>query len=51
MGFQTLLIAFVADLLAANRKLLEDVRYKLGALQQRRDARPTADERGTEGHE
>lgn len=29
MGFQTLLIAFVADLLAANRKLLEDVRYRL----------------------
>lgn len=29
MGFQTLLIAVVADLLAANRKLLEDVRYRL----------------------
>ncbi len=29
MGFQTILIAFVADLLAANRKLLEDVRYKV----------------------
>lgn len=28
MGFQTLLIAVVADLLAANRKLLEDVRLK-----------------------
>lgn len=28
MGFQTLLIAFVADLLAANRKLLEDIRFK-----------------------
>ncbi|MBB3225861.1 glycosyltransferase involved in cell wall biosynthesis [Luteibacter sp. Sphag1AF] len=28
IGFQTLLIAFVADLLAANRKLLEDVRYR-----------------------
>lgn len=27
MGFQTLLIAFVADLQAANRKLLEDIRY------------------------
>ncbi len=31
MGFQTLLIAFVADLLAANRKLLEDVRFRLQA--------------------
>ncbi|NGX87083.1 glycosyltransferase [Rahnella sp. Lac-M11] len=28
MGFQTLLIAFVADLLSANRKLLEDLRFK-----------------------
>ncbi|BBO67058.1 glycosyl transferase [Desulfosarcina alkanivorans] len=28
MGFQTILIAFVADLLAANRKLIEDVRVK-----------------------
>jgi len=28
MGFQTLLIAFVADLLAANRKLLEDIRSR-----------------------
>lgn len=29
MGFQTVLIAFVTDLLAANRKLLEDVRYRM----------------------
>jgi glycosyltransferase involved in cell wall biosynthesis len=29
MGFQTLLVAFIADLLAANRKLLEDVRFRL----------------------
>ena len=28
MGFQTILVAFLADLLAANRKLLEDVRYR-----------------------
>lgn len=34
MGFQTILIAFVADLLAANRKLLEDVRFKTTALSQ-----------------
>lgn len=27
MGFQTILIAFLADLMAANRKLLEDIRY------------------------
>lgn len=29
MGFQTFLMAFVADLLAANRKLMEDVRFQL----------------------
>ncbi|HKO88594.1 MAG TPA: glycosyltransferase family 2 protein [Burkholderiales bacterium] len=29
IGFQTILIAFVADLLAANRKLLEDIRYSV----------------------
>jgi len=29
MGFQTFLVAFVADLLAANRKLLEDMRFRL----------------------
>jgi len=28
MGFQTILVAFIADVLAANRKLLEDIRYK-----------------------
>ena len=27
IGFQTLLVAFLADLLAANRKLLEEVRF------------------------
>ena len=32
MGFQTLLVAFVADILAANRQLVEDVRYKLAVL-------------------
>jgi hypothetical protein len=28
MGFQTGLIAFIADLLAVNRKLLEEVRFR-----------------------
>jgi glycosyltransferase involved in cell wall biosynthesis len=32
MGFQTLLIAFVAELLSANRKLLEDIRFKTAQL-------------------
>lgn len=31
MGFQTILVAFLADLLAANRKLMEDVRFRLRA--------------------
>jgi glycosyltransferase involved in cell wall biosynthesis len=31
MGFQTVLVAFLADLLAANRKLLEEVRFLLKA--------------------
>ncbi len=29
IGFQTILVAFIADLLAVNRKLSEDIRYKL----------------------
>jgi len=29
MGFQTLLVAFLADLLAANRKLLEEMRFNM----------------------
>lgn len=29
MGFQTILVAFLADLLAANRKLLEDIRERI----------------------
>jgi hypothetical protein len=29
IGFQTVLVAFLADLLAANRKLLEEVRFML----------------------
>ena len=29
MGFQTMLVAFLADLLAVNRKLLEEVQYRL----------------------
>ncbi len=44
MGFQTLLVAFLADLLAANRTLLEDIRFR----QQQTDeqvARLTAERR------
>ncbi|MYL25270.1 MULTISPECIES: glycosyltransferase family 2 protein [Halomonadaceae] len=31
MGFQTILVAFLADLLAANRKLSEEIRYRLNS--------------------
>ena len=31
MGFQTILIAFIADLFSANRKILEDIRYHQNA--------------------
>ena len=29
IGFQTILVAFLADLIATNRKLTEDVQYRL----------------------
>jgi glycosyltransferase involved in cell wall biosynthesis len=32
MGFQTLLVAVLADLLSANRKLLEDIRFKAAMI-------------------
>ncbi|RAZ62146.1 glycosyltransferase family 2 protein, partial [Enterobacter cloacae] len=32
MGFQTILIAFVADLLSANRVLIEDLRFTVKKL-------------------
>ena len=31
MGFQTILVAFLADLLSANRKLLEDIRFRISS--------------------
>ena len=34
MGFQAFLVAFLADLLAANRRLMEDVRFRLRIRQQ-----------------
>ncbi|MGR8981490.1 MAG: glycosyltransferase family 2 protein [Gammaproteobacteria bacterium] len=37
MGFQTLLVAFLADLLAANRKLMEDVRFRLKSSSNKED--------------
>ncbi len=34
IGFQTMLVAFLADLLAVNRRLLEDVQYRLRKTEQ-----------------
>ncbi|WP_243077598.1 glycosyltransferase family 2 protein [Pantoea sp. MQR6] len=37
MGFQTILVSFLADLLSANRKLLEDVRVKINQIIHKRE--------------
>ena len=37
IGFQTMLVAFLADLLAVNRRLMEDVQYRLKKLQHTSD--------------
>lgn len=36
MGFQTMLVAFLADLLSINRELLEDVQYRIRKLSSRK---------------
>jgi glycosyltransferase involved in cell wall biosynthesis len=33
MGFQTMLVAFLADLLAANRQMVEDIRFRIKHLE------------------
>ncbi|MDE1164222.1 MAG: glycosyltransferase family 2 protein [Pseudomonas sp.] len=38
IGFQTLLVALMADLLSANRKLLEDIRFKTASQNDRKRA-------------
>lgn len=43
MGFQTMLIAFIADLLSVNRKLLEELRYKLRSSIPRPDGKEPND--------
>ncbi|MBT3029012.1 MAG: glycosyltransferase family 2 protein [Candidatus Thiodiazotropha sp. (ex Ctena orbiculata)] len=37
IGFQTILVAFVADLLSVNRKLLEEIQYRLRKLETQPD--------------
>jgi hypothetical protein len=33
IGFQTMLVAFVADLLAVNRRLVEDLQYRMRKIE------------------
>jgi uncharacterized coiled-coil protein SlyX len=33
LGFQTLVIALLSDIIAANRKILEDVQYRVKKLE------------------
>jgi glycosyltransferase involved in cell wall biosynthesis len=37
IGFQTMLVAFLADLLAVNRRLMEDVQFRLRKIESRGD--------------
>ncbi|MEW7975101.1 MAG: glycosyltransferase family 2 protein [Candidatus Thiodiazotropha endolucinida] len=37
IGFQTILVAFIADLLSVNRKLLEEVQYRIRKLESQPD--------------
>ena len=39
IGFQTILVAFLADLLAVNRRLMEDVQYRLRKMESTGDDR------------
>lgn len=50
MGFQTFLIAFVADLLAANRKLLGDVRYNLKIITHQNEPKKEESAHGRSRH-
>ena len=43
IGFQTILVAFISDLLAANRRLIEDVQYRLRRMGN--DKEKTTDEK------
>lgn len=49
MGFQTFLVAFLADLLAANRKLMEDMRFELKLQSNAKAVLHSDSERNTQG--
>jgi glycosyltransferase involved in cell wall biosynthesis len=37
IGFQTMMVAFVADLLAVNRRLVEDIQYRMRKIEAKKD--------------
>ena len=37
IGFQTILIAFISDLLATNRKIMEDLQYRLKKIEYKKE--------------
>ncbi|MES9849923.1 MAG: hypothetical protein ABW145_16170 [Candidatus Thiodiazotropha sp.] len=43
IGFQTILVAFIADLLSVNRKLLEEVQYRIRKLESQPNQREQDD--------
>ena len=43
IGFQTILVAFLSDLLSVNRRLLEDVQYRIKRIHFRRREMPSSD--------
>ncbi len=47
LGFQVVLIGLVADVISGTRKLLEDLLYRVRAMELRDDDRPPKDERRT----
>ena len=50
MGFQTVLVAFLADLLAANRKLLEDVRLSVRKMESASEVSASVTEKQEKAH-
>lgn len=43
IGFQTMLVAFVADLLAVNRRLVEDIQYRMRKIEAEKQPAPLVD--------
>ena len=43
IGFQTMLVGFVADLLAVNRRLVEDIQYRMRKIEAKKQPAPLVD--------